>query len=365
MVGTSVTPTAKDSNNNSLTLLKTTTNATNDLFTFLFAYDVPVTPSATVNVAVTPAKVLSAVMQEVSGLLAGNTTAMLDGAGGSTASGGASKTGTGALTSPTYSSTASGEYLFTTFSDFGNNATAAAPAGFTIDPNAINTNANANCVVATGTSTGGAESSAWSLTTNSGSDFYCVTTVAFKLAAGGGGGSASCGDTLTVSSTASATSTRSAACGDTLTVSSTAGGNQGQHAGAAETLSVSDGVTTGGNSWLAGISDSLTVTDSATGSGNGSHSGAAGDSLTVNSTANAHVTETRGIGDTLTITSAAAGTGPRAAAAGDTLTVSSTAHAGGTFHRGVSESLTVISSASSGAGGGGQPVIASGWFLAA
>ena len=60
---------------------------------------------------------LGLVVQEVSGLLAGNTTAMVDGTPG-TLTGSTTSTG-----SPTYSSTAANEFLVSAYADIGNGVT--------------------------------------------------------------------------------------------------------------------------------------------------------------------------------------------------------------------------------------------------
>lgn len=171
----------KDGNGNALTLLASTT-ANSGQKTYLWAYDVPATASKAFNFTISSNVYGSAVVQEISGLIAGNTTAMLDGTPGTlngTVVSGNITTGT-----PSYTSTAANEYLIAVMGDWGDNATAATPSGYTLDANSVNTSGNANCVVAYKNSTGGADGQGWT-ETNSGQDQWGIISGAIQLPAGG------------------------------------------------------------------------------------------------------------------------------------------------------------------------------------
>ena len=91
-------------------------------------------------------------VQEVSGLLTGNTTAMADGTAGGAA--GVTTTGGGTLGSPSYSSTASGEYLLSACTT--GTETFTAPASLTADANNLQaTGGYASLGFAYGNSTSG------------------------------------------------------------------------------------------------------------------------------------------------------------------------------------------------------------------
>lgn len=96
----------------------------------------------------------------------------------------------------------------------------------------------------------------------------------------------------------------SATAGDSLTVSSTASALQALHASAGDSLTVADAATSGNNTWLVGAGDSLSVSDSAIGAG--AH---AGDALTVSSVASHGGAVMRSAGDSLTVSTLAAAAG--------------------------------------------------------
>lgn len=117
---------------------------------------------------------LSLVIQEVSGLLAGNTTAMADGTA-------AALTGTAASTgSPTYSTSAANEYLVAVYGDNGNSATVSIAGGWTADAHNQNSSGFSNCMVQYKNSTGGSETNGYTGADGSG---WAIVEVAFKLAA--------------------------------------------------------------------------------------------------------------------------------------------------------------------------------------
>lgn len=144
---------------------------------FLYGLDVPAADAGTkptITVAIAGPLDLKMIILEVSGLLAGNTTAMLDGTPG-TLGGSTANTG-----SPAYSSAAAGEFLLCAYgSDTG--TAPAGPGGWTLDANS-GTGADATCSAAYTNSTGGAETSGF---TGTGAGPWGVLTVAFKLAPSG------------------------------------------------------------------------------------------------------------------------------------------------------------------------------------
>lgn len=116
---------------------------------------------------------LGLVIQEVSGLLAGNTSAMADGTP-ATLTGSTTTTG-----SPTYSSTAVSEYLIACYADIGNGVTVSIAGGWTADAHNINGNTSSNNMVQYKNSTGGAETNGYTGADGGG---WAIVEVAFKLA---------------------------------------------------------------------------------------------------------------------------------------------------------------------------------------
>lgn len=111
---------------------------------------------------------------EVSGLLAGNTTACLDGTA-------ASLNGTAASTgSPAYTSTALNEFLISAYGDFGTGFTVATAGGWTAGANNVNSSSNSNCLAQYKNSTNGAETDGYTSADTGG---WATVEVAFKLAA--------------------------------------------------------------------------------------------------------------------------------------------------------------------------------------
>lgn len=138
------------------------------------AGDVGTKPTITVTLSDSLSK--SAVLiQEVSGLLAGNTTAMLDGTPVAVVGTGGASTG-----SPVYSSTAAGEYLIACFGDNGGPTTYTKPTGTTDDTHSVNGNSTDDVAIAWKDSTNGTETGSWAL---SGTSDWVAILVAFKLAA--------------------------------------------------------------------------------------------------------------------------------------------------------------------------------------
>lgn len=170
--GTQTVSTVKDGNANSLTQAWTVLNSGNCRSQVYF-YDVPASASSAITVTLSATGPEWAfLVQEVSGLLAGNTTACLDGTA-STKTGSATPSGTTG-----YASTASNEYLTSFFGDFGNSNNVSL-SGWTLDANSINANASCDCVIAYKNSSNGAESDSWTIGTG---DQWAIGTVAFKLA---------------------------------------------------------------------------------------------------------------------------------------------------------------------------------------
>jgi len=153
----------------------------------VFVVDVPVSPSSTITITSNQAGAsVYGYAIEVSGLLAGTTTAIIDGGAWPAPSHG----GTTTYSGPSYTTTASNEFLIGTYTDNGGPTTYAAAGGYTLDPTSagppptsagINSNASGDSVIVYKNSTGGAESAPFSL---SGSAAGWISNLAaFKLAA--------------------------------------------------------------------------------------------------------------------------------------------------------------------------------------
>lgn len=168
-------PSGVSDGTNSWTLLGSKLPASNGGSTWLYALDVP-TPGTkpTITATFPSSNGQSIVIQEVSGLLAGNTTAMIDGTP-------AGLSGTGSATgSPAYSSAVANEYLVCIYGDANSAATLVAASGMSLDPNNVTTQSFAS--IEFGNSTGGAETTGF---TGASSGQWSILTVAFKLAATG------------------------------------------------------------------------------------------------------------------------------------------------------------------------------------
>ena len=139
------------------------------------AGDVGIKPAITVTGVTADWSVL---VMEVSGLAAGNTlAAMVDGTPA-----GVQETPTTSQAQPAYRTSTAGEFLVSFLGDNGNSVTYAL-AGYTLDVNSINGNANNDVVVGYKSSTGAAESGTWTTSgTPTGSG---LIVAAFKLAATG------------------------------------------------------------------------------------------------------------------------------------------------------------------------------------
>ena len=121
----------------------------------------------------------SLLLQEVSGLATGTTTAaVLDGTAGTTTGNGGSST-----TSPTYSSSVASEYLVLIYGDDGGPETLGSPTGYTRDTATVSANSNADVGIAYKNSTGGSETGSWPLSGTAAE--WGTVLVAFKLASGG------------------------------------------------------------------------------------------------------------------------------------------------------------------------------------
>ena len=182
---TDTTATVKDGALNSFTLIgrKSVGSAPILCDVSLWAIDTPAgdvgtKPTITATLSGGTAN-MSILVQEVSGL-AGRQhhAAMVDGTLASLSGQHHRSTG-----SPTYTSTASNEYLVSVYGDSGGPITWTKPAALTGDANNINSSSWANIAIAYGNSTGGAEAGSWSLS-GTPTD-WATLLVAFKLAAGG------------------------------------------------------------------------------------------------------------------------------------------------------------------------------------
>jgi hypothetical protein len=180
----STNATLKDGAGNTMTFLGgITTGSFGPAFVAVYAMDTPAgdvgtkpTITATINASVNDFGT-ALIVQEVSGLLAGNTTAMIDGSVATTFG-----TGTTATTAA-YSSTAANEYLVGVYGDPGNTVTVSTPSGYTADANNVASNGNAQCCIFYKNSSNGAESA--SETLGASSTGWGTLLVAFKLAAAG------------------------------------------------------------------------------------------------------------------------------------------------------------------------------------
>ena len=165
-----------DGASNALTLLGSKATSTGSCW--LYAMDTPagdVGTKPTITAALSGSNGQSIVILEVSGLAAGNTTAMIDGTPG-TLSGTTQNPG-----SPTYSSAASGEYLVCIFGNGNTGVSVTAPDGtWTLDPN--NAGSQSRASIEYKSSTGGAETGGFNSTGTGG---WADLMVAFKLAGGG------------------------------------------------------------------------------------------------------------------------------------------------------------------------------------
>ena len=165
---------------NSLTALYNNSGAGNGNAIAMYAMDTPAgdvgtkpTITVTANTALATNFGLALLIQEVSGLLAGNTTAMLDGSIAENDGNSASAT-TGA-----YSSTAASEYLVAVYGDQGISVTFTSfPSGYTEDPSSIMGQSTANIAVGYKNSSNGAESATFGL---SGSGLWITMIGAFQL----------------------------------------------------------------------------------------------------------------------------------------------------------------------------------------
>jgi hypothetical protein len=145
----------------------------------LFALDCPAADAGTkptITATIGTNYGATIIVQEVSGLLAGNTTAMTDGTAAS-AGGTASPATTGS-----YSSAAAGEYLIACYSDAGNSVTLTTPSGWTADPHNVQSSSLADGAIFYKNSAGGAESASVTL---SAAATWATLLVAFKLGTSG------------------------------------------------------------------------------------------------------------------------------------------------------------------------------------
>lgn len=170
----------KDGAGNAMTLLANVSGSAHLCNTSIWAMD---TPSGDVGIAPTitatwssGTPVSSFLVQEVSGLLAGNTTAMIDGTAGTTTG-----TSTGSIGPPVYASTAANEYLAYVYGDDGGPLTWTVPSGYTGDAHGVNSNSSDDIQVAYKNSTGGTESGQYSISGSSAQ--WGLILVAFQLPA--------------------------------------------------------------------------------------------------------------------------------------------------------------------------------------
>jgi hypothetical protein len=139
------------------------------------AGDVGTKPTITAHLSGTAE--CSILIQEVSGLATGTTNAAcVDGTPGTGTGSGGSSTG-----SPSYSSSASNEFLVAVYGDNGGPETWTKPAALTADTHSVNTNSFSDLAAAYGNSTNGTEAGSWSLTGSTAT--WGTILLAFKLGA--------------------------------------------------------------------------------------------------------------------------------------------------------------------------------------
>ncbi len=119
----------------------------------------------------------SMLIQEISGLAVGQTTAVLDGATVGTAN----NSSVGPATTGSYSSTAVNEYLVAIMGDTGFSVTVTNSAGYTGDANDLSASSSDSIVINYKNSTNAAESASFTL---SATDQWCTLLTAFKIATG-------------------------------------------------------------------------------------------------------------------------------------------------------------------------------------
>jgi hypothetical protein len=177
MTGTAITS-VKDGAGNTWTLIASETMVASNGFMALYALDVPAgdagtKPTLTATFATNDASIL---IQEVSGLLPGNTTAMADGTAGVNTGNTNTTAGSGA-----YSSTAANEYLVAVYGDTGGPLTWTVPAGYTADTHSVNSSSVDDIAIGYKNSSNGAESATWSLSGTA--TAWGTILIAFKLSA--------------------------------------------------------------------------------------------------------------------------------------------------------------------------------------
>jgi hypothetical protein len=171
----------KDGSGNAMTQLASTDNTATSGWTELWAMDTPsgdvgTKPVLTATVATNFGVTMLA--QEVSGLLAGNTSAMLDGAAVFASSITSTAQAAGVL------STAVNEYVLAFYGDPGNGVTVTNSTGWTADAANVNASSSATLFADYKNSVGSSESAVWALSL-SGAGPWGTVIAAFQLAGGG------------------------------------------------------------------------------------------------------------------------------------------------------------------------------------
>jgi hypothetical protein len=173
----------KDGALNAWTQLRVASNNSSGAI-FLFALDTPagdVGTKPTITATINANFGAAILVQEVSGLLAGNTSAMLDGTPG-IATGTTSPATTGALTTA-----AASEFLTAGYGDPGDSITVTTPGGWTADGKNVGPSTQQDLSVYYKNSTGAAESASLTLS-GTAVDGWNTILAAFKLAATASGG---------------------------------------------------------------------------------------------------------------------------------------------------------------------------------
>jgi hypothetical protein len=181
--GSSITVTSvKDAANNAMTQVGWLWSGTSGTGAGIFAMDTPsgdVGTKPVITALMSNGSFGAMVIQEVSGLAAGNTlAAMVDGTAATAAFGAGSS-----HAQPAYSSSAANEFLVSFCGDQGGPQVMTQPSGYTLDAHAVNNNGSADCCPAYTNSAGGAESGTWAYSGSTvGSN---ILAVAFQLAPAG------------------------------------------------------------------------------------------------------------------------------------------------------------------------------------
>lgn len=313
----------KDAAANTWTRLKSVQDSSTTGWLELFALDTPagdVGSTVTLTATCTTNFGVNMLVQEVSGLLAGNTSAMLDGTPATNS--GAS---TGPATTSAYSSAVTGEFLVAMMGDPGFSITVTDSSGYNADRNNINGSSTANLLVDYKASTGGAESASFTLT--GGSDHWTTMLGAFQLASTGVSCDVAASTTATITATATAAELGAAAPSTTAAVTATMTAAELAAAARSATATIT-AAATAAELGAAAVSSTATITVAATVTPAGiSGDAALTTTATLTATATAAELAAAALTTTATVTATATAAELAAAARSSTATITATATA--------------------------------------